>query len=74
MHMPHMHPDISQTTMHAYLYIYLRFSNAQLCLRDQLHTCMRMLQMHRSHIDLLTHSLFGRAERYHFHSGACDFS
>ncbi len=35
----------------------------QLCLHDQLHACIRMPHKHRSHIDFLTHSLFGRAER-----------
>ncbi len=59
--------------MHTYIYT-CGFSNAQLCLHDQLHACMRMPHMHRSHIDFLTHSLFGRAERYYFHSGACAFS
>ncbi len=35
-------------------YIYTCFSTAQLCLHDQLHACMRMPHMHRSHIDFLT--------------------
>ncbi len=56
-------------------YIYTcGFYNAQLCLHDQMHAFMCMPHMHRSHIDFLTHSLFGRAERYYFHSGACAFS
>ncbi len=59
--------------MHIHIYT-CGFSNEQLCLRDQLHACMRMPHMHRSHIDFLTHSLFGRAERYYFYSGACAFS
>ncbi len=57
---------------------------ARTTLRDQLHACMRMPHIHASityaegiedslciRIDFLTHSLFGRAERYYFHSGAC---
>ncbi len=59
--------------MHSYIYT-CGFSNAQLRLHDQLHACMRMPYMHRSHIDFITHSLFGRAERYYLHSGACAFS
>ncbi len=66
--------------MHAYdTYMYTcEFCNAQLCLRDQLHACMSMHAahaMHQSHIDFLTHSLFGRAERYYFIQVlACAFS
>ena len=46
------------------------FSNAQLCLPDQLYACTSMPHIHPphpSHIDFLTHSLFGRAERYYFY-------
>ncbi len=47
-------PTISKPPcMHTYIYT-CRISNAQLCLHDQLHACMRMPHMHRSHIDFLT--------------------
>ncbi len=68
-HFPYHHACI-------YTYIYTcGFSNAQLYLRDQLRAFACACRTCIGHILTSSRdSLFGRAERYYFHSGACAFS